>query len=87
LKIVDGLVVDPIDRDPANTLGSAPMWGLGAELLPFLDQLDGPPFQLGVAIERAIAAGLRIAGFEIGKTRDLTFPVDLVKENFAYLEP
>jgi len=85
LKIVDGLVVEPIDRDPANRLGSAPMWGLGPELLPFLDELSGPPFELGVAIERAIASGVRIAGFEIGKTRDLTFPVDLVKENFTYL--
>ena len=85
LKIVDGLVVEPIDRDPANPLGSAPLWGLGPELVPFLDGLAGPPFELGVAFECAIAAGLRIAGFEIGKTRDLTFPVDLVTENFTYL--
>ena len=59
---------------------------LGPELRPFLDALTGPPFELGVAFERAIAAGLPIAGFEIGKTRDLTYPVDLVKENFPYLE-
>src|SRR5579885_737414 len=83
LKIVDGLVVEPIDRDPANPVGSAPMWALGPELLPFLDELPGPPFALGVAFERAIAAGLPIAGFEIGETRDLTFPIDLVKENVS----
>ena len=29
--------------------------------------------------------GSRIAGIEIGKTRDLTHPLDLVKENFRYL--
>ena len=86
VKIVDGLVVEPIDRDPANTLGSAPLWGLGPELVPFLDELSGPPFELGVAIERAISQGLPVAGFEIGKTRDLTFPIDLVTENFTYLE-
>jgi NDP-sugar pyrophosphorylase family protein len=86
LKVVDGLVVKPIDDDPANRLGSAPLWALGPELRPFLDALTGPPFELGVAFERAIAAGLPIAGFEIGKTRDLTYPVDLVKENFPYLE-
>jgi CTP:molybdopterin cytidylyltransferase MocA len=85
LKIVDGQVVEPIDRDPANRLGSAPLWGVGPELVPFLDGLTGPPFELGVAFERAIAAGLRIAGIEIGKTRDLTFPLDLVEENFTYL--
>jgi UDP-N-acetylglucosamine diphosphorylase / glucose-1-phosphate thymidylyltransferase / UDP-N-acetylgalactosamine diphosphorylase / glucosamine-1-phosphate N-acetyltransferase / galactosamine-1-phosphate N-acetyltransferase len=86
VRIVDGLVVKPIDDDPANPLGSAPLWAIGPELRPFLAALTGPPFELGVAFERAIAAGLPIAGFEIGKTRDLTYPIDLVKENFPYLE-
>ena len=86
LKVLDGLVVKPIDDDPANTLGSAPLWGIGPELVPFLDGLSGPPYELGDAFAHAIAAGLPIAGFEIGKTRDLTYPVDLVKENFPYLE-
>jgi dTDP-glucose pyrophosphorylase len=85
LKIVDGLVVKPIDDDPENPVGSAPLWGLGPELVPFVDALSGPPYELGVAFENAIAAGLAIAGFEIGKTRDLTYPEDLVKENFTYL--
>jgi CTP:molybdopterin cytidylyltransferase MocA len=85
LKIVDGLVVKPIDDDPTNPVGSAPLWGLGPELRPFLETLTGPPFELGVAFESAIAAGLPIAGFEIGRTRDLTYPIDLMKENFPYL--
>jgi dTDP-glucose pyrophosphorylase len=86
IKIVDGLVVEPIDDDPANPVGSAPMWGLGPDMVPFLAGLSGPPFELGVAFERAIADGLAVAGLEIGKTRDLTHPVDLVMENFTYLE-
>jgi hypothetical protein len=86
LKIVDGLVVKPIDDDPTNPVGSAPLWALGPELRPFLDALTGPPFELGVAFENAIAAGLPIAGLEIGRTRDLTYPIDLVRENFPYLE-
>ena len=85
LKIVDGLVVEPVDRDPANRLGSAPMWGLAAALVPFLDGLGGPPFELAEAFRNAIAAGHPIAGVEIGKTRDLTHPIDLVEENFTYL--
>ena len=85
LKIVDGLVVKPIDDDPANRVGSAPLWALGPELRPFLDALTGPPFELGVAFENAIAAGLPIAGLEIGRMRDLTYPIDLVRENFPYL--
>jgi CTP:molybdopterin cytidylyltransferase MocA len=86
IKIVDGLVVRPIDDDPGNPVGSAPLWAIGPELLPFMADLPGPPFELGVAFERAIAAGLAVAGLEIGKTRDLTHPIDLVQENFTYLE-
>ncbi|HEY2072321.1 MAG TPA: NTP transferase domain-containing protein, partial [Gaiellaceae bacterium] len=87
IKIVDGLVVKPIDDDPGNPVGSAPMWGLGPGIAGLLPDLPGPPFELGVAFERAIAAGLPVAGVEIGKTRDLTHPEDLVRENFTYLGP
>jgi NDP-sugar pyrophosphorylase family protein len=85
IAIVDGLVVKPIDDDPANPVGSAPLWGLGPELVPYLEGLGGPPYELGDAFVNAIAAGEAIAGVEIGKTRDLTHPVDLMRENFAYL--
>ena len=40
---------------------------------------------LAEAYQRGIDSGLAIAGIEIGKTRDLTYAVDLVKENFPYL--
>jgi CTP:molybdopterin cytidylyltransferase MocA len=86
IRIVDGLVVKPIDDDPGNPVGSAPLWAIGPDLLPFLAELPGPPFELGLAFERAIASGLAVAGLEIGKTRDLTHPIDLVRENFTYLE-
>ena len=43
------------------------------------------PFELADAVERAVGRGLEIAGIEIGKTRDLTHPVDLMQENFPYL--
>jgi NDP-sugar pyrophosphorylase family protein len=85
LRVVNGLVEKVVDDDPANELGSAPLWALGAELLPLLDRLPGPPFQLADVFARALELKHAIAGIEIGKTRDLTFPVDLLKENFPYL--
>ena len=85
LKVANGLVVQPLDDDPANPLSGAPLWALGPKLVPFLDGLGGPPFELGDAYANAIATGLPIAAVEIGKTRDLTYPLDLVKENFPYL--
>jgi NDP-sugar pyrophosphorylase family protein len=86
VRVVDGLVTKVIDDDPANPLGGAPLWAFGPELVPLLDGLSGPPFELADAVERAVGEGLEIAGIEIGKTRDLTHPVDLMQENFPYLD-
>jgi hypothetical protein len=61
------------------------LWAFGPKLVPLLDGLSGPPFELAHAVERAVEEGLGIAGIEIGKTRDLTHPVDLMQENFPYL--
>jgi bifunctional UDP-N-acetylglucosamine pyrophosphorylase/glucosamine-1-phosphate N-acetyltransferase len=85
IRVVDGRVERLLDDDPANPKSGAPLWVLGPELLPFLDDLQGPPYELAEAFQRAIEAGLHIAGVEIGPTRDLTYPVDLVTENFPYL--
>jgi NDP-sugar pyrophosphorylase family protein len=85
LKIERGLVVSPLDDDPENPLSGAPLWALGPELVAFLDDLGGPPYELAEAFSKAIAAGHAVAGIEIGKTRDLTGPVDLIVENFPYL--
>ena len=87
VRVVDGRVERVLDDDPANPHAAAPLWLLGPEGVPFLDGLPGPPFELSGAIQRAIDAGLPVAGIEIGPTRDLTHAVDLVKENFHYLAP
>jgi NDP-sugar pyrophosphorylase family protein len=87
VRVTAGRVERVLDDDPANPNAAAPLWMLGSEVVQFLDGLPGPPFELAAAVQRAIDAGLPIAGIEIGKTRDLTYPVDLVKENFRYLGP
>jgi NDP-sugar pyrophosphorylase family protein len=86
LRIVDGLVEKLVDNDPANRLGSAPLWILGPELVPHLEGLSGPPFELADVFLRALESNQPIAGIEIGATRDLTYPIDLVRQNFPYLE-
>jgi dTDP-glucose pyrophosphorylase len=87
VRVVDGFVERVLDDDPANPCAAAPLWLLGPDVVPILDRLPGPPFELSVAIQQAIDAGLAIKGVEIGPTRDLTHAVDLVKENFHYLTP
>jgi NDP-sugar pyrophosphorylase family protein len=63
----------------------ASLWGFGSALVPYLAGLAGPPHELAEAYQRAIEDGLRVSAFEVGSTRDLTDPLDLVKENFPYL--
>jgi MurNAc alpha-1-phosphate uridylyltransferase len=57
----------------------APLWGLTEDVV--LDDLPGPPFELLEAVQRAG----EVARVEIGKTRAVTDPLDLVRENFPYL--
>ena len=52
---------------------------------PYLEGLAGPPYELAELFQRAVDDRVEIAGIEIGATRDLTYPLDLVKENFTYL--
>jgi CTP:molybdopterin cytidylyltransferase MocA len=66
-------------------LTSVPLWGLGAELVPFLDDLSGPPYELADAYGYALDAGVEVRGVVVPGTRDLTHVVDLIRHNFPYL--
>lgn len=85
VRIDGGHVVRVVDDDPGNPLAGAPLWMLGSAVHERLRGLPGPPFQLADAFQAAIGVGATIRGIEIGRTRDLTFPLDLVEENFPYL--
>jgi len=77
---------EKVREDFAETpFAHASLWGLGPELVPYLEGLGGPPFELAEAYQRAIDDGLRVSAFEVGRTRDLTDALDLVQENFPYL--
>jgi len=66
-------------------LRAAPLWVLGEEIVASLTDLSGPPFELADAVQRAIAAGKEILAVELGPTRDLTRPEDVMNHNFPYL--
>jgi NDP-sugar pyrophosphorylase family protein len=68
-----------------NPLASAALWGLSAAVATHLEGLSGPPYELSEAYQRAIDAGVVVTAFEVGPTRDLTRPLDLIRENFTYL--
>jgi NDP-sugar pyrophosphorylase family protein len=84
IRVVDGLV--EAIGSAGSPVSAAPLWALDEPVLARLC-LDREPWELENAFRAAIAAGARIAAIEIGKTRDLTDPLDLVEENFPYLVP
>jgi CTP:molybdopterin cytidylyltransferase MocA len=64
----------------------APLWLVGARVHEHLDPLPGkPPYELLEVFRLAAAAGAHIASIPVGRIRDLTSPVDLVRQNFPYL--
>jgi glucose-1-phosphate thymidylyltransferase len=79
-----GRIVRMRDEDPASIWTAAPLWGLAAPVVERLCR-DRPPYELENAFQSAIDAGEQVMAVEIGKTRDLTDPLDLVEENFPYL--
>ncbi len=80
----DDVVTTVLDDDPENPFAAAPLWLLSGEVVPHLRK-DKPPYELGNAFQAAIEAGVAVSAIEIGGTRDLTDPLDLVEENFPYL--
>ena len=85
MQVEGGLVTRFDNDDPENTMTGAPLWFVGPTAHRHLDSLSGPPFELKEALERAGKEGFRIGAIEIGPTRDLTDPFDLIVENFGYL--
>jgi hypothetical protein len=58
----------------------------GPRVARFLDPLPGrPPYELADVFQLAIDDGAVVSAIQIGRTRDITSPVDLVRENFPYL--
>jgi hypothetical protein len=82
VRIRDGRVQRIIDEG----VQAAPLWAVGPGVAPFVEALPGKlPFELATAFQAAIDAGEPVAGIEIGPTRDLTAPIDVLEQNFPYL--
>jgi NDP-sugar pyrophosphorylase family protein len=84
VRHVNGRVERMRDDDPGNPWSGAPLWVVGPAIVDHLCR-DSAPYELGNAFQAAINVGETVTAVEIGKTRDLTDPLDLVEENFPYL--
>ena len=82
--------VEVRDGRVARVLGTGllamPLWAVGEGVAGHVSALPGEaPFELAAAFQLAIDAGEPVAGIEIGPTRGLTTPFDLLAHNFPYL--
>ena len=83
VRVSDGAVVEIGSDERTHT--AAPLWILGEDLVAALREVPGPPFEIARAVQAAMAAGKEIMALELGPTRDLTRPTDVVMHNFPYL--
>lgn len=83
LSVLNGLVT-AIGKGEGG-LRAAPLWVLDEEIVASLPDLPGPPFELADAVRKAISAGKKVVAIELGPTRDLTRPEDVMTHNFPYL--
>ena len=82
VELADGLV----RRVLGDGVLAMPLWAVGPAVASSIEALPGaPPFELSTAFQQTIDAGEQIAGIEVGPTRGLTTPFDLVEHNFPYL--
>jgi choline kinase len=66
-------------------LTAAPLWFFAESVLSRLEEVPGPPYELAAAFRGEAGVGIEILALEVGPTRDLTHPEDVVVENFPYL--
>jgi glucose-1-phosphate thymidylyltransferase len=89
IRVEGGYVTRAQDVAAPDGLTAAPLLAIGEPVAARLPEVCAPPFrapyELTDAFQREIDAGTPIQAVEIEPTRDLTNPLDLVVQNFAYL--
>jgi NDP-sugar pyrophosphorylase family protein len=86
VDVRSGLIARVNAPDAAGGWTAAPLWWVAERVDALVRrELRGPPFELAAAFQAAIDMGVRVSAIQVRRTRDLTTPVDLVRENFPYL--
>ena len=83
VRVEDGRVVEI--GGEGEGLTAAPLWFFAESVVPRLEHVPGPPFELSAVFRGEGGAGIEVVALEVGPTRDLTRPEDVVVENFPYL--
>ena len=86
IHVEDGRVLRVVAPGAPGAWTAAPLWYVGERVGARLLPLPGaPPHELSAVFQLAIDEGAVVSAIQVGPTRDLTAPADLVRENFPYL--
>ena len=90
IDVQDGRLVRVVSAQGEGPFRAAPLSIIGRPVHERLHHVVQPPYRqpydLAQAFQLAIDAGKTVLAVEIGPTRDLTHPEDVVIQNFPYLE-
>ena len=88
LRVEEGWIVRI--RDPGGQVTAAPLMAVGEAVVREVAAVCRPPFkapyEVADAFQRTIDVGGYVTAIPTGATRDLTNPLDLVEQNFPYLQ-
>ncbi|MBD0348589.1 MAG: NTP transferase domain-containing protein [Thermoleophilia bacterium] len=89
VRVEQGRIVRVPDASASGEVTAGPLMAAAEPVARTLVAVCAPPYRppydVAQAYQAAIDEGHAIAAIEIGPTRDLTTPLDLVEENFPYL--
>jgi bifunctional UDP-N-acetylglucosamine pyrophosphorylase/glucosamine-1-phosphate N-acetyltransferase len=86
VRVRDGRVARVVVKDGPTGWTGVPLWVVGEPVHRRLDPLPGrPPHELAAAAQLAVDSGAEVSAILVGRTRGITDPVDLVRENHPYL--
>ena len=89
VRVEDGRIVRVPDASAPGELTAGPLMAADEPAARWLAAVCAPPYRppydVAQAYQAAIDDGHPVAAIEIGPTRDLTTPLDFVRENFPYL--
>ena len=87
---VQQIIEKPEPGKELSNTSAAPIFLFTPKIWPYLDSLEvsgNDKYELASAIQNLISDGLKVKGHLLSYSRDITYPEDILKENFPYLRP
>lgn len=87
---VTRVIEKPRPDEVTSAYSGAMLYVFREDFWPYVEALEPGPngiVELAHALQQAIDDGHVVRGVDVGDTRDITRPADLLRENFPYLRP